>query len=143
MGRSDKLWLFLQESGVLDVGDEKLIEEAKKRYRKQYKIGHKQIRRKSHPEITFCLSKREIKKLEKQASLSGLSKPRFVKDLVESFLSGREYVPKLESSPEMMRKWIVRDAINELQALLELLPINEFSYRLAQKAKDLLMTLDQ
>jgi len=77
---------YLMASGVVETGDPKQIEAAKKEYRRLYLRQYKKERRGNKQEITLSLPKDYYKKLLNHARWHGVSVQQFLVGITESYL---------------------------------------------------------
>lgn len=99
------LYEHLEQSGVLQSGDEQRIQAERRKYRNAYKAQWRRKKRKEQKECTISFTKNELKQITGQLSSYQCSVPQFVKMIVLQYLE-QAYVP------------IHSQAINQIRALL-------------------------
>jgi hypothetical protein len=87
---SKKLFLYLQETGALASGDEAIITEAKRAYRRQYKREHR-LKQKGLPkkELRPSFTERQYHDLILKAKRNGYKPTVYIKELVIATLNGQ------------------------------------------------------
>ncbi len=76
---------YLQQSGVLELGDADAIRAAKKEYRREYMKRYKRERRTRIHEVVLSIDPRHYTFLKKQAEKHGLTMPGFLLHIIESY----------------------------------------------------------
>jgi hypothetical protein len=115
-GRQKKLkglWLYLDQSGVLEKGTDAEIKAVKKQYWKKYFLAYKQTRRKDRPEFPIGLSKKngEYARVKKEACSHGMTTTSFLKKAAFAYMSKTYLVPDREqvSNIEQMLSQILNE----------------------------------
>ena len=87
---------YLDQSGVLELGDEHAIKAAKKAYRKSYQRAYKRHQRSQRKEYQIQLSKEENKRICETAKKHQSSPSAFIKKAALSYLQNEYVVPDNE-----------------------------------------------
>ncbi|MDW3651017.1 MAG: hypothetical protein R8P61_28330 [Bacteroidia bacterium] len=94
--RNTGMWEYLEQSGVLESGNEEAIEAVKKEYKRQYQRKYRKQKRKERPEVTITLAKPDWLKLTHAAQQHHYSLPSFIKHAALSYLNQTYLVPDRE-----------------------------------------------
>jgi len=84
---------YLDQNGVLELGDELAIKAAKKAYRKSYQRAYKRHQRSQRKEYQIQLSKEENKLICEAAKKHHLSPSAFIKKAALAYLQNEYVVP--------------------------------------------------
>jgi len=87
---------YLDQNGVLELGDELAIKAAKKAYRKSYQRAYKRHQRSQRKEYHVQLSKEENKLICEAAKKHHLSPSKFIKKAALAYLQKEYIVPDNE-----------------------------------------------
>lgn len=90
--RSESLYLYLKEQGVLESTPE-VIEEAKRNYRRKYVQAWKRNRPKLRKEIRYSVTQKQYFELKVRAIESGLLPTEFAKDSMLSSVANKPNIP--------------------------------------------------
>ena len=93
MVRSQALWDFLSQSGVLEHGTEEDIAQAKKEYRKIYYREYKRKRRRERKEITLMCSHKEYREIQLYAKQCKKGIPTIIRESCLATIRNEYYVP--------------------------------------------------
>jgi hypothetical protein len=117
MKRSNGLWDYLEQSGVLERGDDSEIKAVKREYRKKYLLEYKRKQRSQKREITIRLdaSKGEWSKFSKAAKSHRRSLPAFIKSAVEAYLDQQFLV--LDPFQVAQLEQLLSSTLNEIQEI--------------------------
>lgn len=99
------LYEHLEQSGVLQSGDEQFIQLERRKYLNAYKAQWRRNKRKEQKECTISFTKKELKQITGILSAYNYSLPQFVKMVILQYLQ-QSYVP------------IKSETINHIRALL-------------------------
>lgn len=91
--RNSGLWEYLKTTGVLDRGNPKEIEAAKRQYRKRYHQEYKRNRRAKHPEVTVVMDRVTYGQLNKAAAMHHQSLATFLREASVHYVQQRYLVP--------------------------------------------------
>lgn len=80
-------------SPFLETGDEKLIKEAKERYRREYKRAWRKTKRSIAKEVTVTWERSEFKALQREAQRHKESVSGFIKKATFAYMDKRYVVP--------------------------------------------------
>lgn len=80
------LWVYLDQSGILQSGDPKRIEQAKKEYWRKYDTELKRKKRAERRSFTLSLPKQEMNLLRKRAADLGYDAVDYIKLLIHADL---------------------------------------------------------
>ncbi len=94
--RQTGMWEYLEASGVLETKDDKLIEKAKREYKRIYQRQYRKLRRKQIKEVNISLDKADWEKLDHAAQEHHYSLPAFVKQSALSYINQTYLVPDRE-----------------------------------------------
>ena len=84
--KQTSLYEYLNQTGVLETGDDELIGKVKAAYWRKYHKDYKQEKRKKDKEYSISLSKTERTYLEKEASKYSKSMSMFIKDSAWAYI---------------------------------------------------------
>ena len=84
---------YLEESGVLESGDSKAIALAKRDYKRLYQAQYRKARRKTHPETTVTMTRKQYVRLKSAADYHNLSLPSFILQAALCYLERTYLVP--------------------------------------------------
>jgi hypothetical protein len=117
MKRSNELWNYLEQSGVLERGDDAEIKAVKKEYRKRYLLEYKRAQRTKKREITIGLdaSTGEWSKFLRAAKRHHLSLPAFIKSAVDAYLDQKYLVPDPYQVAQLEQ--LLSFTLNEIQEI--------------------------
>lgn len=101
--RSQELYRYLLQKGVLGRSDEE-IREAKKEYRKQYKRKWKRQQLKQKPELRPNFTKRELDCIAKAAKAKGLTNTNFIRQAALSAANQTEIIANKEALLIILQK---------------------------------------
>lgn len=101
--RSQELYRYLLQKGVLGCSDEEILA-AKKQYRKQYKSQWKRQRLKQKPELRPNFTKKEIETINKAALSKGLTNTNFVRQAALSVANKKEIIANKDSLLTILQK---------------------------------------
>jgi len=87
---------YLNQNGVLELGDELAIKAAKKAYRKSYQRAYKRRQRSQRKEYQIQLSKEENKLVCESAKKHQLSPSKFIKKAALAYFQNEYLVPDNE-----------------------------------------------
>lgn len=113
--RNSALWIYLEESGILEHGSPEQINAIKREYRRKYLKNYKSTRRKQGLEVVVTLSEKERERLHKQARRHQLSLPRFLRQSSIAFLNQTYLVPNAAQVARMEQA--LAECIREIQAI--------------------------
>lgn len=94
--RNTGLWEYVEQSGVLESGNDEAIEAVKKEYHRKYQREYRKQKRKDRPEVTITLPKPIWLKLTHAAQRHHYSLPAFIKHAAVSYLDQTYLVPDRE-----------------------------------------------
>ncbi len=92
---------YLDQSGVLELGDELAIKAAKKAYRKNYQRAYKRHQRNRRKEYQIQLSKEENKRISEAAKKHHLSPSKFIKKAALAYLQNEYVIPDNEQIAQL------------------------------------------
>ncbi|MEM6342695.1 MAG: hypothetical protein AAF927_02400 [Bacteroidota bacterium] len=94
--RNTGMWEYLEQSGVLESGNEDAIAAVKKEYQRKYQREYRKKKRKERPEVTLTLSKADWLELTHSAQQHHYSLPAFIKQAALAYLKQTFLVPDRE-----------------------------------------------
>jgi hypothetical protein len=90
--RSKALWQYLTEAGVLSEGED-AIEQAKQKYRKEYKRKWKANRIIKKHDVRLTFTPKEYKELKIRATQMGYRPATCAMKMVQASITGKEMIP--------------------------------------------------
>jgi len=114
---NSSFWEFLNESGVLEKGNDEEIKEVKKAYRKKYFSEFKRKQRKNNPEFTihFSKSNHEYEQIVRAAKKHNLSIPFFIKSASLAYLNRSYVVPNRLMIAKLEQ--LLSNCLNEIKSI--------------------------
>lgn len=91
--KGTNLYEYLERKGVLETGDEKLIQEARREYYRLYQKRYKRFRRSTQPEYSIYINPNEAETIGEASRKHGLSISRFIKEAALSYTKQVYLVP--------------------------------------------------
>ena len=88
------IYSYLRECGVLENGTHEEIQEARKKFWREYKRDWRKEKRKSEKEFTISLSQEEQKQLSKEARRHNVSRTKFIKQACFAYMNKCYIVPE-------------------------------------------------
>ncbi len=111
---------YLDQSGVLEIGDELAIKAAKKAYRKSYQRAYKRHQRSQRKEYQIQLSKEENKLIREQAQKHHSSPSAFIKKAALGYLQNEYLVPDNERIAQL--EYLLSIAYSSINQIAEKTP---------------------
>jgi hypothetical protein len=129
--RSKALWQYLNGSGVLAQGED-AIEEAKRRYRKEYKRKWNANRIIKKHDVRLTFTPKEYKELKIRAVRMGYRPATYATKAIQAAITGKEVIP---------HKDMLLRAFQHVGICANILAKNKYKYPL--EAEDILRYLMQ
>lgn len=122
---------YLDQNGVLELGDELAIKAAKKAYRKSYQRAYKRHQRSQRKEYQIQLNKEENKHISETAKKHQLSPSKFIKKAALAYLQNKYVVPDNERIAQL--EYLLSLAYSSMHQIAEKTPQLSHDYeRLSQ-----------
>jgi len=122
---------YLDQSGVLELGDELAIKAAKKAYRKSYQRAYKRHQRSQRKEYQIQLSKDKNKRISEAAKKHQLSPSKFIKKAVLAYLQNEYVVPDNERIAQL--EYLLSVAYSSINQIAESTPQLTLDYERLSK----------
>ena len=115
--KTNGLWAYLTNSGILDNGTDAEIKAVKREYRKKYYLNYKRVVRKDKPEYTVNLSKKngEYERIAQAAKRHKRTVSSFIKHSALAYIEQRFLVPNQYQIAEL--EILLSNCLNEIKTL--------------------------
>lgn len=113
--KNTSIWAYLDELGVLEIGSDEEIKQAKKQYWKKYFLEYKRNRRKTISEFPISLSKKngEYSRVRREACSHNMTTTTFLKKSAFAYMEKRFLVPDREKLSRLLQ--MLSQILNEIR----------------------------